>query len=79
MASGGSERVATPAADAPDSIGTPPAAPDEQPPAEDGDPPASETGSAAHRFEEFDATRPDGTVVRVRRNIDTGEQSVTPA
>lgn len=30
-----------------------------------------------YRFEEFDATKPDGTVVRVRRNIDTGEQSVT--
>lgn len=30
-----------------------------------------------HRFEEFEATRPDGVVVVVRRNIDTGEQSVT--
>ena len=32
-----------------------------------------------HRFEEFDATRPDGTVVHIRRNIDTGEQTVTEA
>jgi len=30
-----------------------------------------------HRFEEFDATRPDGSVVHIRRNIDTGEQTVT--
>ena len=27
----------------------------------------------AHRIEEYDATRPDGSVVRVRHNIDTGE------
>ncbi|WP_146114395.1 hypothetical protein [Microbacterium sp. MYb72] len=30
-----------------------------------------------HRFEEFDATKPDGTVVHIHRNIDTGEQEVT--
>lgn len=29
------------------------------------------------RFESFEATRPDGNVVVVRRNIDTGEQTVT--
>lgn len=29
------------------------------------------------RFEVFEATRPDGVVVVVRRNIDTGEQTVT--
>ncbi|WP_066038662.1 hypothetical protein [Herbiconiux solani] len=28
------------------------------------------------RFEEYDATKPDGTVVRIRRNIETGESSV---
>ena len=78
MAPDDAERVATPAADATDSTDTAPAAPDEQPATEDGDPPASEALSAAHRFEEFDAVRPDGTVVRVRRNIDTGEQNVTP-
>ena len=33
--------------------------------------------AADHRFEEFDATRPDGVVVHIRRNIDTGEQTVT--
>jgi len=29
------------------------------------------------RREKFEATRPDGTVVIVDRNIDTGEQTVT--
>jgi len=29
------------------------------------------------RREKFTATRPDGTVVTVDRNIDTGEQTVT--
>lgn len=29
-----------------------------------------------HRFEEYDATRPDGTVVRVRHNIDTGDTEI---
>lgn len=29
------------------------------------------------RIEKFEATKPDGTVVIVERNIDTGEQSVT--
>jgi hypothetical protein len=28
------------------------------------------------RHEEYDATRPDGTVVRIRRNIETGESSI---
>ena len=31
----------------------------------------------AERHEKFTATRPDGTVVTVDRNIDTGEQTVT--
>lgn len=31
----------------------------------------------AGRFESFEVTRPDGVVVVVKRNIDTGEQSVT--
>lgn len=30
-----------------------------------------------HRFEEFERERPDGAIVLVRRNIDTGEQTVT--
>lgn len=29
------------------------------------------------RMETFEAVRPDGTVVVVKRNIDTGEQTVT--
>ncbi len=29
------------------------------------------------RWETFEATRPDGTVVVVERSIDTGEQTVT--
>jgi len=32
---------------------------------------------AAGRREKFESTRPDGTVVVVDRNIDTGEQTVT--
>jgi hypothetical protein len=28
-----------------------------------------------HRFEEFERVSPDGKVVRIRRNIDTGEQT----
>lgn len=31
----------------------------------------------AERWESFEATRPGGEVVIVKRNIDTGEQSVT--
>lgn len=38
-----------------------------------GDPEAKSAG----RRETFEATRPDGTVVIVDRNIDTGEQTVT--
>lgn len=34
---------------------------------------------ADHRFERFDAVRPDGTRVTVTRDIDTGEQRVTEA
>lgn len=30
-----------------------------------------------HRFEKFERERPDGTLVVVERNIDTGEQTVT--
>lgn len=29
------------------------------------------------RFEKFERTRPDGVVVVIERNIDTGEQTVT--
>lgn len=32
---------------------------------------------SADRFESFEAVRPDGVVVVVTRNIDTGEQTVT--
>lgn len=32
--------------------------------------------TAEHRFEEFDAMKPDGSTVRVRRNIDTGASEV---
>lgn len=31
----------------------------------------------AGRFESFEVTRPSGDVVVVKRNIDTGEQTVT--
>ena len=37
----------------------------------------SESKKAKHRFETFDSVKPDGTVVVVKRNIDTGEQTVT--
>ena len=33
--------------------------------------------AAPERREVFESTRPDGTVVVVDRNIDTGEQTVT--
>ena len=36
-----------------------------------------EAESASGRRETFEAIRPDGTVVIVDRNIDTGEQTVT--
>ena len=36
-----------------------------------------EEDAASERRETFEATRPDGTVVVVDRNIDTGEQTVT--
>jgi|GEM_PF-2188923 len=41
---------------------------------------AGKTGKPAKgkpRIEKFEATKPNGTVVIVERNIDTGEQSVT--
>jgi len=38
---------------------------------------AVEEPKASGRREKFTATRPDGTVVIVDRNIDTGEQTVT--
>lgn len=38
---------------------------------------ATKAEKPEHRFEEFEATKPDGTVVHIRRNIDTGEQDVT--
>ena len=36
-----------------------------------------EVETAPERRESFESTRPDGTVVVVDRNIDTGEQTVT--
>jgi len=33
--------------------------------------------STGERREKFESTRPDGTVVIVNRNLDTGEQTVT--
>lgn len=36
-----------------------------------------EVEAVPERCEVFEATRPDGTVVVVDRNIDTGEQTVT--
>lgn len=36
----------------------------------------AERDASKDRWEEYDATRPDGTVVRVRHNLDTGETSV---
>lgn len=53
-----------------------PATPEVETPA----PEASEAEKPAEveaRREAFEATRPDGTVVIVDRNIDTGEQTVT--
>lgn len=40
---------------------------------------AKSTKAPKHRFEEYDATKPDGSVVRVRRNIDTGESELVEA
>lgn len=39
--------------------------------------PAAEPVEPSGRWESFEATRPNGDVVVVKRNIDTGEQSVT--
>ena len=36
-----------------------------------------EVDASLERRESFESTRPDGTVVVVDRNIDTGEQTVT--
>lgn len=33
---------------------------------------SAERDGSADRFEEYDATKPDGTVVHIKRNIDTG-------
>ncbi|QWY82285.1 hypothetical protein SEA_PHISHY_11 [Gordonia phage Phishy] len=30
------------------------------------------------RLEKYETTKPDGTVVAIERNLDTGEQTVTP-
>ena len=39
---------------------------------------ADQAGDVAEpRFEEFDATGPEGRVVHIRRNIETGEQTVS--
>lgn len=37
---------------------------------------ATRAKKPAARFEEFDALRPDGETVRVRRNVDTGESVI---
>ncbi|WP_295821562.1 hypothetical protein [uncultured Microbacterium sp.] len=42
-------------------------------------PAAAKSTKTKHRFEEYNATKPDGTVVRVRRNIDTGESALVDA
>lgn len=39
--------------------------------------PEAEPTATVDRFETFEATRPDGTIVIIERNIDTGEQTVT--
>jgi hypothetical protein len=39
--------------------------------------PTEERDDSEDRFEEYDATRPDGTKVRVRRNLETGETEVS--
>lgn len=36
----------------------------------------TERDESGDRFEEYDATKPDGSVVRIRRNIETGASSV---
>lgn len=35
--------------------------------------PEVKTDSSKHRIETYEATKPDGTVVKVKHNIDTGE------
>lgn len=39
--------------------------------------PEDEATEPAGRWESFEATRPNGDVVVIKRNIDTGEQSTT--
>jgi hypothetical protein len=41
--------------------------------------PAEERDDSEDRYEEYDATRPDGTRVRVRRNLETGESELKGA
>ena len=48
--------------------------PDAEP---DAEPDEDRTEPVEDRTEEYDATRPDGTVVRVWHNIDTGETRVS--
>ena len=48
--------------------------PDEAP---DVEAPEVEQEAIEHRYETFEATRPDGVVVIVERNVDTGDQTVT--
>jgi hypothetical protein len=49
-----------------------------EPEAEEPEPePEPEPEDPTERHEKFEATRPDGTVVVVDRNIDTGVQTVT--
>ena len=38
--------------------------------------PASKRSTKDHRFEEYDAVKPDGSTVRIKRNIDTGESEI---
>jgi hypothetical protein len=40
---------------------------------------APSVDESEHRFEEYDATKPDGEVVRVRRNIETGTSEIVDA
>ena len=55
----------------PDTAEAPPVDPPED------EAPPEEVEEDTGRHEVFTATRPDGTVVTVDRNIDTGEQTVT--
>lgn len=66
--------VETPAVETPEEP-TVAVEPDEAPEAEK--PVEAKHAKSKDRFETFEATRPDGTIVVVKRNIDTGEQTVS--